>query len=149
LYDTGVVYGRADSRSAICDAGISLWIFRSDVVSARPDQPVVRVLLEHVRGPPRHAADREDRREEIDRNAEHVVGGRGIEVHVRIQLLLTLHERFDPLRHRKPLRLAGALAEVLRHLPEVRGARILSVVDTVAEAGNLLLARELCANRLF
>ena len=39
---------------------------------------------------PEHAADGEDRREEIDRDAERVVGRRGVEVDVRIQLLLGL-----------------------------------------------------------
>ena len=36
-----------------------------------------------------------------------------------------------------------AFAELLRHLAEVRRARILGPVDAVAEAGDLLLAREL------
>ena len=43
---------------------------------------------------------------------------------------------------------AGALAELLRHLAQVRRARILGVVDAVAEAGNLLLARQLRADDL-
>src|SRR5687767_6707843 len=46
---------------------------RADVVGARPDEAVVRVLFEAVRRPARHAAHREDRREQIDWNAERVV----------------------------------------------------------------------------
>src|SRR5262245_61685006 len=76
----------------------TLRIRRPDVLGARPDQPVVRVLFEHVGGPPRYAADRENRREEINRNAEDVIGRRRIEVHVRIELLLGLDERLDPFR---------------------------------------------------
>ena len=107
------------------------------------------VLLEHVRGPARDAADGEDRREEIDRDAERVIGGRRVEIDVRIQLLLGLDQRLDPLRHLEPLRLAGALPEIARHLPQVRRARILGVVHAVAEAGDLLLARQLGADDLF
>src|SRR5258705_8625981 len=69
----------------------SLRIVGTGVVRAGTNQPVVRVLLQHVRRPPGHAADREDRRVEIDGNAERVEGGRGIEVHVRVQLLLRLY----------------------------------------------------------
>ena len=116
---------------------------RADVVGARTDQPVVRVLLEHVRRPARDAADRENRREQIDRDAERVVRRRRVEVDVRVQLLLGLDQRLDALRHLEPPGVAGALAELLRHLAQVRRPRILGVVDAVAEAGNLLLARQL------
>src|SRR5207247_600283 len=55
---------------------IALRIGWPDIFGARPDQPVVGVLLEHVRRPPGDAADREYRREEIDWNAKHVIRGR-------------------------------------------------------------------------
>ena len=54
--------------------------------------------------------------------------------------------RLDALRHLEPLRVAGLLAELLRHPPQVRRARILGAVDAMAEAGDLLLARELAAD---
>ena len=127
---------------------VALRVLRPDVLGARADQAVVRVLLEDVRRPARDAADREDRREQVDRDAERVVGGRRVEVDVRVQLLLRLDQRLDALRHLEPVRLAGALAEIARHLPQVRRARILGVVDAVAEAGNLLLARQLGADDL-
>src|SRR5881409_2140076 len=62
---------------------VALWIFRSDVLRSRPDETVVRVLLEHVRRPPRNTADGEDRREEIDWNPQRMVGRRRIEIDVR------------------------------------------------------------------
>src|SRR5256885_14406 len=46
----------------LLDRNECLWIWRADVVGSRADQPVVLVLLEHVRGPAGNAADREDRR---------------------------------------------------------------------------------------
>src|SRR5262249_34057568 len=76
-----------------------LRIRRADIVRTRTNQPVVRVLLQAVRGPPRDAADGEDRREQIDRDAERVVRGRRVEVDVRIELLLPCHELLDALRH--------------------------------------------------
>src|SRR5262249_840500 len=72
---------------ALINGHVPLRVLRADVFRARANQAVVRVLLEHVRGPARDAADRENRREQIDRDAERVVRRRGIEVHVRIQLL--------------------------------------------------------------
>ena len=88
--------------ASLFERHVALRILRADVVGARADQAVVRVLLEHVRRPARDAADREDRREQIDRDAERVVGRRRIEVDVRVQLLLGLHQRLDALRHLEP-----------------------------------------------
>jgi hypothetical protein len=51
-----------------------LWVLRSDVVGAGTNQPVVRILLEAVRRPAGNPTDREDRREEIDRDAQRVIG---------------------------------------------------------------------------
>ena len=67
--DDAAAVGRvlAADRSARVQRDVALRILRPDVLRARPNQPVVRVLLEHVRRPARHAADREDRREQIDR----------------------------------------------------------------------------------
>ena len=118
------------------------------VVGARADQAVVGVLLEDVRRPARHAADREDRRVEVDGNPERVVHRRRVEVDVRVQLLLALHQRLDALRHVPPGRMPGAAAEVLRHLPQVRGARVFGLVDAMAEARDLLLARELALHEV-
>src|SRR5687768_10120155 len=63
------------------------------VVGARPDQPVVRVLLEDVRGPPRDPADGKDGRVQVDRNAERVIRRGRVEIDVRIQLLVGLDQR--------------------------------------------------------
>ena len=60
------------------------------VLRARPDQPVVAVLLQNVRRPAGHAADRENRREQIDRNAQRIVRRRRVEIDVGVQALLLL-----------------------------------------------------------
>ena len=128
---------------------VALRILRADVLGPRPNQPVVRVLLEDVRGPAGDAAHRENRREQVDRDPERVVGGRRVEIDVRVELLFRLDQRLDALRHLEPDRLAGALAEIARHLAQVRRARILGVVDAVTEAGNLFLPRQLGADDFF
>src|SRR5207237_524792 len=58
------------------------------VLRPRPDEPIVAVLLEHVRGPAGHAAHREDRRELVGGNAHGRVARAGEEVHVRVDVLL-------------------------------------------------------------
>ena len=50
---------------------------------SRPDQlAVVDQFLHAVRAPAGNAGDREDRREELNRNPEHIIDKPGIEVHV-------------------------------------------------------------------
>src|SRR5262249_3161508 len=64
---------------------------RARVLRRRPDDLVVGVLLEHVRGPAGDAAGGEQRREELVRNAEVTVDRAGVEVDVRVQPLRLLH----------------------------------------------------------
>src|SRR5258706_9956129 len=131
------------------DGNVALWVFRPDVLGARADQAVVAVLLEYVRGPAGDATDREDWREQVGVDAERVIRGRRVKVDVGVQLFFVLHERFDALRHLEPDRLTGPLAEIARHLPEVRGARIFRVIHAMSETGNLFLASELGPDDLF
>ena len=85
------------------------------VVGARADQAVVVVLLEHVRRPARHAAHREDRREQVDRNAQRIVRRRRIEIDVRVQPLdVPSCTPRSAWRSRYSSDVAGALAEFLR-----------------------------------
>src|SRR3977135_3665916 len=81
---------------------VTLRILGPDVLGARTNEAVVRVLLEHVGGPARHPAGGKDRGEELDGDVERVVGRRRVEVDVRVQLLLRHHQRLDPLRHLEP-----------------------------------------------
>src|SRR5579864_4182141 len=117
-----------------------------DVVGARADEAVVRILLEHVRRPAGDPAHGKDRRVEIDRQAERVEHRRGVEVDVRVETLLGLDDLLDAFGHRVPLRLTGLFAERLRQPPEVHRARVLRAVHAMAEAGDLFLPRQLPAN---
>src|SRR6202042_1170393 len=71
----------------------------ADVLAVRPDQPVVRVLLDDVRRPARHPADREDGGEQVRRDAQVVVDRGREEVHVRVETLLGEHDLLYPARH--------------------------------------------------
>src|SRR3954468_377426 len=131
------------------EGDISLRVRRSDVLGAGPNQPVVRVLLEHVRRPAGDAADGENGGEQVDRDAERVIRRGRIEIDVRIQVLFSFDERLDALRHLEPDGLPRALTEIAGHPAQVRGAGIFGVIDTMSEPGDLLLARELRAYGLF
>ena len=112
---------------------------RANVIGARADQPVIVELFDDVRGPSAHPRDREDGREEVHVDAECVVGGSRIEVHIGVELLLSLYEVLDLLRVFEPLRIAARMAQVARHLSQVRGARIFRAVYAVSEARDFLL----------
>src|SRR5437899_663124 len=76
---------------------------RTNVFGTRADQTVVRILLEDMRCPAGHAAHRKERREQIDRHADHVIRAGRIKVYIGIQLFLGFHERLDPRGHFIPL----------------------------------------------
>src|SRR4029077_10131980 len=104
------------------------------VVGAGSDQAVVVVLLEQVGGPARDAGSRDDRGEEIHRDADRVEERRGVEVHVRDQPLGGLHLGVELDREVVPEGLARWPASLLGHALQDRGARIARSVDAVAEA---------------
>src|SRR5258705_76863 len=110
-----------------------LEVDRSRVVGAGPDQPVVAVLLEHVRGPARDPAHREDRRELVGRDAHRGVGRARVEIDVGEDVLLGPHH---PHHRVEDLHLAGVthlLAQLERQALQVLGPRVLHPVHTVAE----------------
>ena len=104
------------------------------VLGLGADEAVAVEVLEDVRGPARRARDGEDGREQVRRDAEAVVDGGGIEVHVGVEVLLLLHQLGDALAHVDPLGLAQLIGELLRHALEVRRARVERGVHTVADA---------------
>src|ERR1039457_1602498 len=93
------------------------------VFGPRTDETVIAVLFQHVRGPTRHPADRENGSVEIDGNAQRIVRGGRVEVHIRIQLLDLLDGLFHSLGEPVELLVAGALAQLLAHNPPGGGAR--------------------------
>src|SRR6266850_7659516 len=107
---------------------------RPDVVAARPDQPVVLVLLDDVRRPARDAPGRDDRGEQVDRDPERVEERRRVEVDVRDELLRLVDPGVELHRHLVPLELARLPARVLRHALEDRRSRVARLVDAVAHA---------------
>src|SRR5260370_11678459 len=111
-----------------CPAG------RSHVLRARTDQAVVVVLLDDVRAPARDAAGRDDRREEVDRDAEGIEERSGIEVDIGNETLGITHAVLQLHGGLIPLELARLAARLLRHTAQDRPARIAGLVHAMAEA---------------
>src|SRR5436309_2390162 len=102
------------------------------VLGARPDQPVVAVLLEHVRGPAGHAAHREDRRELVGGDAHGRVARAGVEVHVRVDVLLLGHHARDDVEDFHLALVAVLLAEVIAEYMSERVAAVTRAANVEA-----------------
>ena len=113
-----------------------------DVLAGRPDDLVVRVLLEDVRRLARDPAALEQRREQVVRDPEVAVEGAAVEVDVRPEALLLVGGALGRLRDRVPVRLAALLGELLAEPLEDAGPRIGRHVDRVPEAEERPLLRE-------
>src|SRR3984957_8955773 len=129
-----------DSRSgcpheslSLVDRYVLIRIFGAQVIGAGTDQAIVIELFDNMRRPAADARDCEDGREQVNVDAEGVIGGSGIEVDVGVQLLVGLHELFYFVRHFKPLRLPAGFTKIPGHGAEMRSARIFSVIDAMAK----------------
>ena len=120
----------------------------ADVGRRGPDDLVVGVLLEHVRGPAGRPARGEDRREEIGRDAEVAVDRGRVEIDVRVEALLLEHRPLGRVGDREPVRLAAVVRELLGEPLEDQRARVVRAVERVAEAEELRLALEQLAHRV-
>src|ERR1017187_2682844 len=104
-----------------CDEWVG--VVRPKVLGARTDQAIVIELLDHMGGPATYTGDGEDGRKQIDVNAQGVIGGSRVKVHIGIQLLVGLHELFNLVRDLKPFALPTCIAQVAGHGAEVGSAR--------------------------
>lgn len=116
------------------------------VDTRRADQTVVGELLKHVRRPAADSRDHEDRRVEVDRDAENVVSVGGGEIDVGIDSLLGLHHVLKDVGDLAPLALALFSRQFLGNLGQIDRARIALLVLAVAEAHDFLLGGERVAN---
>src|SRR5450759_3682417 len=112
---------------------VLLRIHRADVFGPRPDQAIVLVLLHDMGGPAGTAREREDRREEVGGDAQHVVRRGRIKVHVAVETFLLVDDRLDSPRHVVPLADLRRFGEVSGHLAQVRGAGVLGRVNAAAK----------------
>ena len=108
----------------------------SDIVGARPDQPVIPILLEDMRGPARHAADGEDGREQIDGDAQRIVPRSRIEIDVGVQALQFVDGLFYIAASFRTVGVGRSVLPIVRESFEVDGPRIERVIDAMAEAGD-------------
>ena len=88
--------------------------------------------------PAGHAADGEDRHEQIALDAEQVVDDAGIEIDVDVDAVARVrrHRRHHRLQNLEPARLAHFLRQPLDAGAHVARARILGAIDAMAEAGD-------------
>src|SRR5436190_2726852 len=121
---------------------------RADVVAHRPDDLVVRVLLEHVSRLAGDPAALEERREEVVGDAEIAVERSAVEVDVRPEPLLLVRRTLGRLRDRVPVRLATLVRELLGELLQDSGAWIGRDINRVAEAEQRLLLRQVASHAL-
>src|SRR6266545_602887 len=117
-------------------------VLRSDVPVEGPQEPVVFPVLDHLRGPTGNPRDREERGEELLRDAEAVEHEAGVEVDVRVDV-----PRGEFPDDRVLDRGRDAVVRVVAvHLPKAAGEflederpRVVRLVDAVAEAEHPLL----------
>ena len=96
-----------------------------------------------MRAPTGTARDGENRREKIRRDPERIVNRGGIEIDVRVQIFLFLHQLCDSLRHPDPFRVAELLTQLYRHALQMRRARVERFVNAMADAHDFFLLLEL------
>src|SRR5664279_3712962 len=113
-------------------AYIFLWIYRSNIIGARTNQPVVIELLDNVCRPASNSGDSENRREKIYVNSQRVISRSRIKIHIRIELFVSPYKIFDLLRILKPPWVTAGMSKIARHLPQMRCPRILGVINPVS-----------------
>src|SRR6267143_329766 len=122
--------------------GDVLEVLRADVPVERSEETIVLPILDDMGGPAGDPREREDRREEVRRDAHAVEHLAGVEVHVREDLFRgefpdnrLFDRRPDPEVRVVPLE----ICEFARVLFEDQGPRIVRLVDAVAKPGDFLL----------
>src|SRR6266568_3431529 len=127
-------------------------VLRSDVPVEGPQEPVVFPVLDHLRGPTGDPRDREERGEEVLRDPEAVEHEPGIEVDVRVDVPRgefpadrVLDRRRDAVVRVVAVHLSEAASEFL----EDERARVVRLVDAVAEAEHLLLVPQRVHDEFF
>src|SRR5206468_11959047 len=103
--------GRRRARSS-AEGHIRLW-WRPDIGRARPDEPIVVLLLDDMRAPAGDARADEDRRVEIAGDPYQEIGHGGVEIQVGVEALFLLHDPIHDGRDVVPPRVAAGPAQVL------------------------------------
>lgn len=93
-------------------------------------------------GPTGGAGDGEDGGEEVGGDAEAVVDGGGVEVHVGFEAFLFAHDFGDAFGHFDPLGFAEFIGEFDGHAAEVGGPGVEDLIDAVPDAHDLFFALE-------
>src|SRR5579863_1833971 len=113
----------AEIALSLVDGDVVVWILRPDILCPGTDKPVVVELFDHVCGPSADAGYGEDWREKVHVNTQRVIGRGGVEIDIRVQLLIRFHELLNLVRDFKPFSLPAGVSQIARHDAQMRGAR--------------------------
>ena len=89
---------------------------RTDVCGVWPNQSIAIKLLNAVSSPTRNAAHGKHASEQIQINADGVIGGRGIEIDIWVNTLggdYFFHDLFDASTHFKQIQIASVGGDLL------------------------------------
>src|SRR5690242_13370839 len=92
--------------------------------------------------PPCSAGNSKNGSKEVRRNPQGIVNGGGIEIDIRIEVLLFEHQLGYPIAHFDPLWFPNFLAESLGHLFQMRSARVQCFIYPMSNPHNFLFIRQ-------
>src|SRR3989441_7798186 len=132
------------SRSSL-EGHKRLW-WRPDIGRARPDEPIVVLLLDDLRAPAGDARADEDRRVEVAGKPYQKVGHGGVEVQVGVEALFLLHDPIHDGRDVVPPRVAARPAQGLGMTLDDGRAGVALAQHAMAEAHHAPLLRQRVAH---
>src|SRR6266702_7447856 len=116
------------------------YVLRTNILGARTNKAVIRILFQHMSSPSSYTATRENGRIQINWNAHHVVNRSRIKVDVWIQTFMLFDILLDDVRNLVPASITGTFTQFLRHLSQVSSARILSLIHSMSKPHNAFFA---------
>src|SRR6266567_605939 len=88
------------------------YVLRTNILGARTNKAVIRILFQHMSSPSSYTATRENGRIQINRNAHHVVDRSRIKVDVRIQTLMFSNILLNDMRNFIPATITGTFTQL-------------------------------------
>src|SRR6266700_3507449 len=116
------------------------YVLRTNILGARTNKAVIRILFQHMSSPSSYTATRKNGRIQINRNAHHVVDRSRIKVDVRIQTLMFSNIFLNDMRNFIPATITGTFTQLFRHLSQVSSTRILSFIHSMSKPHNAFFA---------
>src|SRR5438067_8160043 len=116
------------------------YVLRTNILGARTNKAVIRILFQHMSSPSSYTATCENGRIQINWNAHHVVDRSRIKVDVRIQPFMLFDMFLDDARNLVPATITGTFTQLFGHLSQMSSARILSLIHSMSKPHNAFFA---------